>query len=133
MSTLPKRRERLAVNVADLTRLDSTIRSLLLGGNLDLTQSIRTDPDRIDEGAVAFSCDLLTAACIADTIREHNRRAGEYPTRIYLRRGAAWTKLPGQTVLTRVVGDSVVLDHDTFPPDVHPSDLAIPTPTAVMM
>lgn len=129
-----QRRERLAVNVVDLTRVEEPVRSLLVSDHLDFAGgAIRTDPDRIDEAAVAFSCDLLTAACICDTLREHNKRSGEYPTRVYLRRGTAWTKLSGQVTLTRVVGDRVELDYELFPPEVHAGDLVVPTAEAVIL
>ncbi len=60
------------------------------------------DKDRVDETAMAFSCSLLSAACICDTIRSHDREAGDYPTRVYIQRNppdGPWTKLNSMTVL----------------------------------
>jgi hypothetical protein len=57
------RSERLAANIADLTRIEPTIRALLLHGKLDENGgAIWVDRSRVDECAVAFSCDLLTTA-----------------------------------------------------------------------
>lgn len=113
-----ERIERLAVNLYDITntnRLPDSIRQMLLLDKLDLSTPIRTDPERLDEAAVAFNCDLLSAACIIDVLRSHDRKAGDYPTRAYLRRASAWNKLPGHAVLTEVVDGKPRLNPDWFP------------------
>ncbi len=107
---------------------------MLLGGKLALDAGpIRTDPDRMDETAVEFSCDLLTACCIADTLRSHDRAAGDHPTRVYLRKSSQWVKLQGSVVLTRVVGGKVILDPEMFPTRAKPGELAAPPVTSVTM
>lgn len=106
---------KLAICLYDLDRVDPTIRGALLGGKLDLSKPILTDPDRMDETAVAFRCDLLSAACIIDTIRAHDFLAGDHPTRCYLSRtGKTWTKLPGRVVLSRAVKGKISLSPDVF-------------------
>lgn len=112
--------ERLAINLfdaTDRTRISEDTLGLLLGGKLDRDRGsvIRVDPGRPDETAVPFSCDLLTAACVADTIREHDRLAKDYPCRVYLNRGGrSWERIPCDTRLTLVVGEKVVLNPKVF-------------------
>lgn len=109
----PQNGQRLAVNLCDLDRVDSSIRGMLLSGKLNLQALIRMDRDRPDETAVAFSCDLLTAATCCDVLRGHDLRAGDYPTRVYLFR-QSWSKLPGSTVLTLVNDGKVFLNPEVF-------------------
>ena len=128
-----ERRERLAINIADVMRYNLDVVAILLGGKLDTATPIRTDPDRIDETAALFTCDLLGAATIVDTIWGHDRRSGTPPARAYLRKGTAWTKLPTQVPLTRLVGDTIHLNHEVFPPIVAAEDLVAPIAKAVCM
>ena len=98
--SMPACGDRLAVNLADLDRIDPFVREAMgLAQKLDATAPIYTDPDRWDETAVAFRCDLLTAACLLDVIRDHDRRAGAAVTRTYVNKGYGWVKLPGGTTL----------------------------------
>jgi hypothetical protein len=122
------RRESLAVNLFDLDRVDPTVRQILLAGKLDLTRVIRINPDRPDETAVAFTCDLLTAACICDVIRTHDRAAGDHPCRVYLRRSKAWERLPGAAVLSVLDDGKAVLNPDLFGSPVEPPRSFIPKP-----
>lgn len=109
---------RLAVNIADLTRVDPLVCELLLAGKLDPARRVvRTDPRRLDEAAVELTCDLLTAACACDVLREHDRRAGDHPCRVYVRAAEAWRKLPHGAVLTMVRSGEPVLDPRWFPAD----------------
>lgn len=123
------RPERLAINIADLTRLDEFVLRQLLGGKLDGSPT-RTDKYRADEAAVMLTCDLLTAAIACDVIREHDREAGDPVTRVYLRRVEAWRRLPADAVLTVVEreGDrqSVVLNPDVFVEDVSVESMTSP-------
>jgi len=112
---------RLAVNVCDLTRIDPTVREILLEhggrtmGKLDVAAGvIRTDPERLDESAVAFACDLLTAACCLDVMRDHDRRVGDPPTRCYLKTAFAWNKLPAHAVLTLITDGKPALNPKWF-------------------
>ena len=109
--------ERLAVNVADLDRIPSDVREMIgLAHLLDATCGIRvvstsratasgSRMDRPDEFAVAFKCRLLQAACLLDTLRAHDKRCGDYPTRCYICRLRSWVKLPGDAVLSLVDKD----------------------------
>lgn len=110
-----KRRERLALNLFDLDRMDATIRQLFLGGKLDLSAAIKVDSKRFDEAAVAFVCPLLTAACICDTLRYHDRQVRNHPTRVYLQKARAWTKFPRDAVLAVVVDGKPKLNPEWFP------------------
>jgi hypothetical protein len=105
--------EKLALNVLDVDRIPLTNRQKLLGGKLDLTQAIWIDTRRVDKSAVVFTCALLEAACICDTIRNIDRRANDYPTRVYVLR-ESWTQLPGHVTLTRVIGHKVMLNRAVF-------------------
>lgn len=110
--------EALAANVADLTRLPEIIRDSTLRGPdgawvIDRTP-IRTDPDRPDEAAVRLTCPLLRAAAVLDVIRNHDRRCGDHPTRVYLRQARAWERLPRDAVLTEVVDGKIVLNPAIF-------------------
>lgn len=104
----------LALNIADALRIADTVRQILLVGKLDQTQVIMTDKKRPDEAAALFTCDLLTAACICDTIRDLDRRAKEYTTRVYIRRTTVWEKLPRDIQLSVVIGDDLVLNPQIF-------------------
>ena len=115
---------RLAVNIADLTRIDPVICEMMLSGKLGRSP-IAADPGRPDEAAVEFICDLLTAAAACDVMRGHDRRAGDHPTRVYLRRAVAWVKLPAAAQLTLVEDGKCVLNPEWFPallpvPDASP-------------
>jgi hypothetical protein len=105
---------RLGINIFDIDRIDSVMREMMrLTEKIDRTP-IRFDPSRMDEGGVAFSCSLLDAACLCDVIRSHDRRAGDFPTRVYVFR-KAWSKLPSHAVLTRVREDGkCVLNPEWF-------------------
>lgn len=95
--------ECLAVNLADLDRMDPALRGPLLHGKLDLKAGhIRVDPRRVDEFAVGFTCDLLTAATLCDVVRSNDRKLRQSPTRVYLRRRVSWEQLPKDAVLTEV-------------------------------
>lgn len=116
-SAVNGRRERLAINLCDVTdeaRLSEFMRTTLLGGKLAETW-INVDPRQIDEAAVEFTCDLLTAACICDTIRTHDRLVKDSPTRVYLRRADAWRRLPGNVLLSIVSDGELKLNPIVFP------------------
>jgi hypothetical protein len=113
------RRERLGICLTDLDRIAPLIRQCLrLADHLDVSRDsvVWVDKSRFDEACIPFICDLLTAACICDTIRSHDRRAGDYPTRVYLKRVAAWEKLAGGVQLSVVKNEKVMLNPELFPP-----------------
>jgi len=118
----------LAINLPDLDRVDQFIRTTLLAGKVDTGQAVVTDRNRMDEIAVRFTCGLLAAACVCDTIREHDRRAGDPPVRVYLRRAEAWVKLPASAVLSVVADGGVRLNPLLFPNSREPIEPAAPVP-----
>lgn len=126
-------KERLSLNLFDLDRTDQLMRQLLLGGKLDLTQAIWVDKSRMDETAVAFTCDLLTAACICDTLRGHDRRAGDYPTRVYLQKAVAWNRLPNDMMLALVEDGKVVLNPRVFTIELERAPSVAPVAVALAM
>lgn len=90
------------------------------------------DPSRPDEVGVLFTCPLLAAACIGDTIRNHDRNAGDGPTRVYIFR-KTWTKVTSATVLSVVdKGGKVRLNPELFSPEkVALAPLSPPKPRRV--
>ena len=108
------------------------MRDILLAGKLDTTRWINANPTRMDEGAVEFTCDLLAAACICDTIRSHDRKVKEYPTRVYLRRAAAWQRLPNDAVLSVVEDEQVKLNPVIFPEEIVPVEFVPPNAPEVL-
>lgn len=111
MSKIPSERNgdsrfSLAVNLYDLQRVDPFVRSMMKLReklNIDPSCLVKVDKDRADEVGILFVCDLLTAATICDVIRGHDRKASEYPTRVYLRKStSSWKKLGNSEVLTVV-------------------------------
>lgn len=108
---MSERREKLAVLLADLDRVAPSLRTGLLGGKLDLKTAVRV-ADEV--AAVMFTCDLLTAAAVCDLLRSEDRRCGNPPTAVYVRRDRAWAKLPGSAVLTVVVRGEMRLNPVVF-------------------
>ena len=108
----------LAVHLFDLDRVDPMIREFMLVKNLDARSPIRLDPDDALQVGVPFKCDTLMAACICDTLRVHDKRIGDPPTRVYLRRRGTWSLIPDEAILTKVVNGSPRLDPMLFPDSV---------------
>ncbi len=134
----PERKERLALNIFDLTRCDPTILQMLLSGNLDTSGSyIIADRGKVDERGVILTCNLEKAAAICDIIRNHDRKVGDYPTRVYVNRGGeTWTRITveAQLTLAAVDGDKRILNPALFGSGV--KELAVlpaeaPLPTAL--
>lgn len=113
-SQVKKFRPELAVNLLDLDRVEPLILSMLLGGKLDQSRVIRMDRNAMDEMGVAFTCDTVTAAACCDTLRNRDKGAKQYPTRVYRWGGRAWSKVPGNMTLTVIQGDEVVLNPAVF-------------------
>jgi len=117
---------RLALNLKDLDRIDGeTVK--LLSGRLDLQRPIRPDTEEImvsgvrcgehDETAVAFICELLAAALVADKIRAQDVQNGDVPTRVYIQRKkkGRWERLSGTVQLTERVRGKDRLSTKIFP------------------
>lgn len=124
----PERAERLAVNLFDLDRIDPFIREQLGLARKLVAEAIRIDADRSDETAVAFGCPLEEAAATLDIIRDHDRRAGDHPTRAYLRRraGGAWERMPANAVFSVIMRGQLALNADVFPSFVPAERVAAP-------
>lgn len=115
----PKPSERLAINIFDLMgKVSATVRDALQLPkmlNRDRDSVIRVDEERTDETAVPFTCSLLTAAAVCDTLRNHDRECGDAPTRVYIQKGArAWERLPNHAVLTLARDGKVRLNPKWF-------------------
>lgn len=125
-----QRDERLAVNAPDLDRLDPATLARLLGGRLDPAArlDLRGGNARSTDVALAFACPLVEAALACDALRELDRRAGEPPTRVYVRR-RGWSRLPGAVPLTTPDGaGGYALNPDVFPPVVTDKQLGALAP-----
>lgn len=92
--------ERLAISLLDLDRLAPTIYTNMIVPNV-IKKSIQVGP-KVEEVAVEFCCPLLNAAVICDNLRSDDRKAGDYPTRIYVNYGDRWVKIGDNDVLTLV-------------------------------
>ncbi len=109
-----KRDVKLGVNIFDLDSLNPFVRSMLLGGKVDTTRTVRVDKTRPDEQAVVFTCDTLTAALTIDLIRNEGRHEGQV-YRAYILRDKVWVRLANNTVLTVKDGTTFTLDPKVFP------------------
>lgn len=91
---------KVAINLFDLQRLQSGVRSPLLRGKLDLKAPTMRAGGGDEVGAV-FRCDLLTALLVCDIIRSHDVRDGRSQTRVYATdRNGRWYRLPDEAALT---------------------------------
>lgn len=118
MPPLPRketRPERLAINLFDLDHLHPVVRASALGGKLG-KEAVRVDDERMDETAVEFTCDLLTAASVLDVLRSEARKADDPPIRAYIKKQGWWQRVPHTAVLTRVREGKVELSLEWFPP-----------------
>lgn len=105
----------LAINLVDLERVAPQVREELFGHGLLLLDPapIWIDRSNIEETGLAFACNLMQAAAICDILRGHDRKVGQPPTRVYLRKVKAWTKLAGDAILV-LYGK---LNPTVFPPE----------------
>ncbi len=116
------RKERLAISVEDLESHDHLE---LCQGRLALDTPFvaETIQRKDDKGtyqlyriqAVPFNCTLLVAATLCDMIRSRDREKSATPTRIWIHRNTAWTKLPADAVFVRREGTDLVLGVEIFP------------------
>ena len=121
---MSERTEQLALNLFDLDNVHKIVRESLLSGKVDVTRAIKIDKSRPDEVAVLLTCDLLSAACICDTLRTQNRKHDETPIRVYLKRETAWSKVPYDRELSLVEGDRCRLNPEVFPQIAEVSSLS---------
>lgn len=111
----PPAEKAAAVNLFDLTNLlVPEARAMLFKDRLDVGEVIRVDPNRPDETAVRFTCDLLTAMTCVDVARAACRKTGDPPIRAYLFRSKAWTRLPLEQPLTVMIDGECVLNPKLF-------------------
>ncbi len=124
--------DRLGICLFDLDRIPPDIRVIMgLAHLVDRTRIVRVVKDRPDEMAVVFICDLLAAACLCDTIRSWDKKAGDYPTRVYLCKSRMWERLPSKALLSLVDSNGKArLNPKWFTIRVLPGDL-IPPPMEI--
>lgn len=132
------RKERLAINLADLDRLDPEVRVSLFGGRLDPSAPIRLDgygdvpeEERVGRVAIPLVGPLLAAACACDALRSQDRQSGLPVTRVYLCRTTTWNRLTFDDQLADIVDDGqgglkAVLSPRLFPESVNPIPLTAP-------
>ena len=122
-----ERRERLAVSVEDLDRVDPRLRAkvapLLV---LDKACVVKAEGC----AAVEFSCPLLQAAAVIDHLRGHDRAAGDAPTRAWVFR-KVWTRVSGSSPLTKLENGKTVLNEVVFGEEPPPVAAAAPRPKRV--
>jgi hypothetical protein len=112
--------ERLCVNLWDILRMGHDIRWIMLGDNLDLDHALRMSRTDPDEEGVMFTCDLLQAACLVDMVRNHDRMAGDYATRVYVSRKGTydkprgWERVGANVPLTVFIGEEWWLNPKVF-------------------
>lgn len=108
----------LAINLIDLERVAPQVREELFGHGLLLLDPapIWMDKEDMEETGLAFACNLMQAAAICDILRGHDRKVGQPPTRVYLRKIKAWTKL---------AGDVILVLYGKLNPAVFPSERAV--------
>lgn len=118
---MKQRNERLAVSLTDLDRVPMELRGPMLAGKLDLTQAVRVGTDRVEDvPAVAFTCDLLTAATVCDLLRSNDRKRGDPPTGLYICKDRSWTRITNSAVLTVLASGRVALNPAVFPEEAGP-------------
>lgn len=129
--SMPEAKERLALAVEDLFRLLPEQRKKILKGKLNVSELVNTSGEGAKRvPAVAFTCDLLTAALACDAVRSTNRRLGEPPARIWVFR-QTWSPVPGNAVFTLDDGGKAVLNPDVFRIELAPVALVAPQASAL--
>lgn len=123
----------LALSITDLGRAAPGVRAALLKGKIH-PDPVRPDPARPLEAAVELTCALATAAAAADVLRDHDRAAGERPTRTWVRtpRGT-WVQVPAHVMLSVIAGGRPVPNPEVFRPEVRATDLVAPPRRVVRM
>lgn len=100
--------EQLAINLYDLDRLDPDTRQKLLKGRVSPnSRPIKMDWDRKDakdEVAILLEGSLLENALCCDIIRDLDVKAGDFPTRLYIKR-QEWSRIPSGLRLTIITGE----------------------------
>lgn len=110
------REVRLAINVFDLQRLAPAARASLLKGKMDeQAGTVRPDGGDVDEVGVMFRCGLLTAATVCEIVRGYDRKAGDRPARVYVRRAGRWSRLAADAALTLQSSAGLILNPALFP------------------
>lgn len=126
MPKITERPDRLAINLFDLDLIDETMRSMLLLSRLDLEKPIKISQDNIQETAVRFKCDILTAATACDILQSERRKLNDPEVRLYLNRGNGWYRLGSGRILTVLVGDKPKLNPAIFGALRLETNLAVP-------
>lgn len=105
---------KLGINLEDLDRIDPIMRQRLLHKRLDLENPVRIATNSL-EVAIPFVCNLRDAATICDIIRSEDRKAGDAPTRIYLKNGTRdWKRTSPNTLFGVQVKGQLHLNPQVF-------------------
>jgi uracil-DNA glycosylase family 4 len=110
---------RLALNIDDVFRMTPDARKQLLAGRINFGQLaskmyIKVDGRAEPEAAIEFSCPLVEAATVCDVIRHQDAQVGDKPSRVYVNRRDAWTRLPAEATLTTTVDGGCALNREVF-------------------
>lgn len=121
----------LAVNLFDSDRIEPLTRQILLGGRVDADQAVLIQRGRSRDVALAFTCDLLTAACMVQAMRNMDVKAGRQPTRAYRLAvppgdsgddPPTWVAVPAEEPLILTRTNRCVLNPSVFPPPPVPTE-----------
>ena len=78
----------IALNIADCTRYDEIIRSMMLAPHMQQRQTIDPEPKNLDGDCIVLSCEQVQAEGIVTFLRDVvDKRQRQYPVRAY-RRGS---------------------------------------------
>lgn len=83
---------RIAVNIADLTRFDALVMQCLVGRYIPAAETVKCGPN-LDDVCVVLECPETQARAIVDILRIKDRNVKRYITRAYVEgaRGG-WSK-----------------------------------------
>lgn len=125
---------RLAVSLVDTERIEPLTRQILLGGKLDPDGPVLVAVGKGREVAVPFICDLLTAACVCQAMRNLDVNTKQpTPTRIYREVEGQWQRVPGDRRLVSIHSNRCHLNPQVFPPKPVPVEEMVFTPAPLDM
>ena len=75
--------QRIAANIADLTRYDAIPRQCLIAPVVQTQRIIDAEPGRVDGAAVVLECDETRARAIVNLLRSYDVKAKRYVLRAY--------------------------------------------------
>ena len=75
--------QRIAANIADLTRYEAIPRQCLIAPVIQNQRIIDTEPGRVDGAAVVLECEETRARSIVQLLRAYDAKAKRYALRAY--------------------------------------------------